>query len=220
MADWYLEASKTALEPSVMVWALETCLKLAHPFAPFVTEAIWQTLDWPARQARQAGSDVKDNALISSRWPSRTEYDVNQADEFEKATRLISEIREVLSVVGTSDIALISNESKLTDQFKELIIKLTKIGYIEQAEESDGLRLTSSTDNIWLDLSAEELQVYKSRIEKRLEDVEKSVHALEHRLSNKGYIANAPEALVEESRGELQQAQNQAEHLRHQLKHL
>lgn len=220
MADWYLEASKTALEPSVMVWALETCLKLAHPFAPFVTEAIWQTLNWPARQARQAGSDVKDNALISSRWPSRTEYDVNQADKFEKATKLISEIREVLSVVGTSDIALISNESKLTDQFEELIIKLTKIGYIEQAEESDGLRLTSTPDNIWLDLSAEELQVYKSRIEKRLDDVEKSVHALEHRLSNQGYIANAPEALVEESRGELQQAQNQAEHLRHQLKHL
>lgn len=220
MADWYLEASKTALEPSVMVWALETCLKLAHPFAPFVTEAIWQTLDWPARQAQQAGSDVKDNALISSRWPSRTEYDVNQADEFEKATNLISEIREVQSVVGTSDIALISNESKLIDQFEDLIIKLTKIGYTQKADESNGLRLTSTPENVWLDLSAEELQVYKSRLEKRLEDVDKSVHALEHRLSNQGYIANAPEALVEESKGDLQQAQNQAEHLRHQLKHL
>lgn len=220
MADWYLEASKTALEPSVMVWALETCLKLAHPFAPFVTEAIWQTLDWPARQARQKGSAVKDNSLISSIWPIRTEYDVNQADEFEQATKLISEIREVLSVVGTTDIALISNESKLTDEFKELIIKLTKVGYIEQADESDGLRLTSTTDNVWLDLSDDELQVYKSRIEKRLEDIEKSVHALEHRLSNQGYIANAPESLVDESREELQKAQNQAEHLRHQLKHL
>ena len=208
MADWYLEASKTTLEPSVMVWALETCLKLAHPFAPFVTEAIWQTLDW------------EKSMMISSAWPERVDYDVNKADSFEKVTNLISEIREVQSVVGTSDIALISNESKLTDQFKELIIKLTKIGYIEQAEESDGLRLTSTNDNIWLDLSHEELQIYKSRLEKRLEDVEKSVHSLEHRLSNQGYIANAPEALVEESREELQKVQNQAEHLRHQLKHL
>lgn len=208
MADWYLEASKTTLEPSVMVWALETCLKLAHPFAPFVTEAIWQTLDW------------EKSMMISSAWPERVDYDVNKADSFEKVTNLISEIREVQSVVGISDIALISNESKLTDQFKELIIKLTKIGYIEQAEESDGLRLTSTNDNIWLDLSHEELQIYKSRLEKRLEDVEKSVHSLEHRLSNQGYIANAPEALVEESREELQKVQNQAEHLRHQLKHL
>ncbi len=223
MADWYLEASKTALEPSVMVWALETCLKLAHPFAPFVTEAIWQTLDPPAMRGGQAGNDsdkASKSMLITTKWPSRTDYDVNRADEFEKATKLISEIREVLSVVGTSDIALISNESKLTDQFEELIIKLTKIGYIEQTEESDGLRLTSTPDNIWLDLSADELQLYKSRLEKRLEDIERSVHALEHRLSNQGYIAKAPEALVDESREELQQAQNQAEHLRHQLKHL
>lgn len=223
MADWYLEASKTALEPSVMVWALETCLKLAHPFAPFVTEAIWQTLDPPSMHGGQVGIDsdkASKTMLITTRWPERVDYDVSSANSFEKVTKLISEIREVLGVVGTTDIALISNESKPTDQFRDLIIKMTKVGYIQQAEESDGLRLTSTTDNVWLDLSADELQVYKSRLVKRLEDIDNLVHALEHRLSNQGYIANAPEALVEESREELQQAQNQAEHLRHQLKHL
>jgi len=65
-----------------------------------------------------------------------------QLIRLKRRPKLISEIREVLSVVGTTDIALVSNESKLTDQFKELIIKLTKkLVIIEQAEESDGLRL-------------------------------------------------------------------------------
>ena len=45
-ADWYLEASKAAPNHGLLAYALETLLKLAHPFAPFITETIWQTLKW------------------------------------------------------------------------------------------------------------------------------------------------------------------------------
>ena len=40
VADWYIEASKTQQNPELLAWVLETCLKIAHPFAPFVTETI------------------------------------------------------------------------------------------------------------------------------------------------------------------------------------
>ena len=43
VADWYIEASKTQENPELLAWVLETCLKITHPFAPFVTETIWQT---------------------------------------------------------------------------------------------------------------------------------------------------------------------------------
>ncbi len=46
-ADWYIEASKVNLNIGVLAYGLETILKLAHPFAPFVTETIWQTLSQP-----------------------------------------------------------------------------------------------------------------------------------------------------------------------------
>jgi len=46
LADWYLEASKDQGNIGVLVYALETVLQLAHPFAPFVTEAIWQNMPW------------------------------------------------------------------------------------------------------------------------------------------------------------------------------
>src|SRR5581483_7222916 len=42
LADWYIEASKTDLNPAFLAYILESALKLVHPFAPFVTETIWQ----------------------------------------------------------------------------------------------------------------------------------------------------------------------------------
>ena len=208
MADWYLEASKTALEPSVMVWALEMCLKIAHPYAPFVTEAIWETLDW------------EDSLLITSAWPARIKYGEAAAKEFEKVTALISEIREVLSIAGSTNVAIVTEGSSLVKINEKLILKMTKAGYIQQVESGEGLRLTSTDEAIWLDLSTEEMQAYQTQLTRKLESVESSIHALEHRLSNQGYVANAPAGLVAESREELARAQTQADHLKHQLKHL
>lgn len=208
MADWYLEASKTALTSSVMVWALETCLKIAHPYAPFVTEAIWQTLDWQTDQ------------LIITPWPARAAYDEDKANEFERVKAIVTEVREVFGIIGSSDIALVTEGSSTLEDNQELITKLTRSGYVQQVEQGSGLRLTSTTERIWLDLDEQQLKQYRQQLEKKLEGIEGSVHALEHRLSNEGYIANAPEALVAESREELARVQAQAEHLRHQLKHI
>src|SRR6185437_9371094 len=56
-ADWYVEASKTAPNAPLLAYVLEQTLKLAHPFAPFVTEAIWQELGWSGEM------------LMSQQWP-------------------------------------------------------------------------------------------------------------------------------------------------------
>lgn len=58
LADRYIEASKTRPNSPLLAYVLSTCLKLAHPFAPFVTEAIWQEI-----------SNSK-SFLISEQWPN------------------------------------------------------------------------------------------------------------------------------------------------------
>lgn len=208
MADWYLEASKTALEPSTMVWALETCLKLAHPFAPFVTETIWQTLKW------------EDSQVITNSWPERTSYDADQATHFEQLQNIITETREVLGVVGSNDIAMTTPNSQVALENADLLRRMTRVGYVQTTDTGEGLRLTSTHEHIWLDLDTEQIQKYTSSLKKKLEEVEHAIEALEKRLSNESYVKNAPEALVEESREELNAKNGQAEHLRHQLKHL
>ena len=51
-ADWYIEASKAGPNLPLLQHCLESILTIAHPFAPFVTETIWQTLGWKAKQRR------------------------------------------------------------------------------------------------------------------------------------------------------------------------
>ena len=211
MADWYLEASKTAQNASVMVWALEMCLKIAHPFAPFVTETIWQTLDF-------VGPDEK--LLITTRWPQRADYDAQQANRFEQLQHIISETREVLGIVGSRDLAMMTNTSQLVLENAELIRRISRVGYVETTEEETGLRLTSTHEHVWLDLDEDQIKKYTDTLKKKLTEIEKAIETIEKRLSNERYVNNAPEALVAESREELQLKNTQAEHLRHQLKHL
>ncbi|MBP9827102.1 valine--tRNA ligase [Candidatus Saccharibacteria bacterium] len=57
-ADCYIEYAKQSLNPEVLTYVLDVILRLAHPFAPFVTEAIWQELPWTESQ------------LITEHWPN------------------------------------------------------------------------------------------------------------------------------------------------------
>lgn len=208
LADWYLEASKTAPNPSVMVWALETCLKIAHPFAPFVTETIWQTLKWD------------DSLLITSPWPARVKYEEKQAEQFEQLQNIIKESRGVLAEIGTTDIELRTACSQLVLDNSETILKMTRVGFIEDVVEGSGLRLTSTSEPVWLGLSKEQIKTYKASLEKKLADLMTKREHIERRLSNESYVKNAPELLVQESREELEQLATQTDHLRTQLKHL
>ena len=208
MADWYLEASKASLEPSVMVWALEMCLKIAHPFAPFVTETLWQTLNWQHGQ------------LISSTWPTRTEYNEKAANKFEELQKIVSESREILASIGSRDVVMLTTDSRVAIEHKETIRTMTQVGYVQTAKEGRGLRLTNTREHIWLDLDEQQIETYRKTLEKKLTEIENAIAAFEHRLSSESYIKNAPEDLVTESRTQLQSKNFQATHIRHQLKHL
>jgi valyl-tRNA synthetase len=60
LADVYIEASKQTPNPEVLVWCLVNTLKLAHPFAPFVTEELWSKLF----------DEQPEHLLMVQRWPA------------------------------------------------------------------------------------------------------------------------------------------------------
>ncbi|MBI3624372.1 class I tRNA ligase family protein, partial [Candidatus Saccharibacteria bacterium] len=86
-ADWYIEAAKIEPNPSLLSFGLETVLKLAHPFAPFVTETIWQTLSG-------AGNN---SLLITSPWPEVPDAKASEAASFEEIKSIVEEIRFIQS---------------------------------------------------------------------------------------------------------------------------
>ena len=98
-ADWYIEMAKVRLKAGdssplpVLSEVLQTSLRLLHPFMPFVTEAIWQHL--------QEGSDVLDEALIISSYPSDGgEIDAEAEKRVETLIDVVRAIRNIRAERG------------------------------------------------------------------------------------------------------------------------
>ena len=196
VADWYIEASKTSDNPSMLAWVLDTSLKLAHPFAPFVTETIWQSLSW---------HDAK-NLLISTPWPAQTPYNDIAAAEFGQLQVLIVEARYVMSELpGNERYPLVYQNDSLIADNADLITHLSRVKEVKETNQPKGLRLAASNREAWLEISEETMYEHQTNLEVRLAETKQFVHTLEARLSNENYTAKAPAHLVEESRKQLEE---------------
>jgi valyl-tRNA synthetase len=193
-ADWYIEASKTQQNASVLAYGLETILKLAHPFAPFVTETIWQTLKWEG-----------DTLLITSKWPEAPKTDDKQADEFEHIKNIVSEVRYITSTLKLrGKVTLFHAGDDFVAKHGELISLLARLSEIKEVRDGHGLHLTSTDNRSWLDVDQETARHFAKEILGKVEAEEKHIKNLEGRLSNKSYVANAPAQLVEETKQQLE----------------
>lgn len=206
VADWYIEASKAEPHVSMLAWVLDVVLRMAHPFAPFVTETIWQTLTWTQ------------GILAAEQLPAARDYNEISGGQFERLKELITEVRYVTAELpGNDTYTVLYMDDSLVADNAVLIQKLARAKGVEQVEQPRGLRLAISGRDAWLDISTKELYEHQSNLEKRLADTRKEAAVLEARLGNAGYVAKAPAELVEESRKVLAEKQATIERLVHEL---
>lgn len=202
VADWYIEASKDQDNPDLLAWVLDTCLKLAHPFAPFVTETIWQTLPW------------HDSLLISETWPEVIDFGAIAAAEFTQVQQVITEARFVASSLpGNEKYTLLYQNDSLIEDNKELIQRLAKLLDITPIDQPRGVRLALANHDAWLDVTQKTLEEHQQNIEMRLAATHQEIATLEGRLSNENYVSKAPLSLVEESKKQLKEKQALVERL-------
>ncbi|HEX6462270.1 MAG TPA: valine--tRNA ligase [Candidatus Saccharimonadales bacterium] len=198
VADWYIEASKQQDNVDMLAWVLETSLKLAHPFAPFVSETIWQTLGW------------QKNLLIQAAWPEPAEYNEIAAAEFEQLQALITEIRYVSSELEKGKLNLLFEHDSLIADNQTLIAWLARLKGVSETVQPKGLRLAVPHREAWLEIDEDTLYEHQSRLETRLAEVREHIQTLTRRLDNPRYVEQAPEHIVHESREALE-AQRQLE---------
>lgn len=191
LADWYIEASKTSPNPDLLANVLEATLTLAHPFAPFVTETIWQTMHGD------------DSLLATSKWPRIAKADRAQVAEFETIKAIVSECRDIIASIGANKPTLYYTESDLLASNAKLITKLAGLKAISKVRDGEGLRLTGTSENCWLDVDA---NAYKKQLEAKLAEQGSIIEKLEARLANASYIKNAPHAVVEQTKQQLKEA--------------
>ena len=206
VADWYLESSKVSHNAPMLMWVLDTSLKLAHPFAPFVTETIWQTLSWH--------NDTKD-ILITAKWPADIDYHDISAAEFDRLRSLVEEARYVAAELPGNDKyrLLYADDSLVKDNAKLIQSLVREIYEIKEVEEGWGLRLAAYGRDVWLDIDETTMYEHQSKLERRLAEVKQSIANLEARLANKAYTDKAPAHLVEETQSQLRDAEAHAERL-------
>ena len=206
VADWYIEASKDEPNNELMAWVLDTTLRITHPFAPFVTETIWQTLPW------------HDGLLIAQSWPTTREYNDIAAIEFEKLQELISEARFVQSdLPKKGKYTLLYGEDSLIADNADTITRLARLDQVVKTGQPNGLRLANSGREAWLDIDAKTLQKHKTLLEERLAHAITEADRLRTRLGNEAYTAKAPEALVAQSREQLTTLETRIEQLTNEL---
>ena len=197
-ADWFLETQKIYKNVSLLKTTLETILIALHPFAPFVTEAIWQNLSWT------------EGFIAAAKWPARFEYDPISAEQFENIRIIVSEVRTTLQALpGTNNAKkyslLYDNDSLVNDN--QLIIRtLTKVPTINSLDGAPrGLRLALANHELYLDVPENIVKEYKNNLTERILSVGRELDALNLRMSNPNYIERAPAHLVKETTDQIKE---------------
>ena len=215
--DWYIEIVKTRIysenqEEKVQVsyvldYVFRTCMKLLHPFMPFLTTRIYDCL---------VKYDDKD--LIVSDWPiARDTYNFVREENFiEKIKEIITEIRNIRANMNVhpskkADLIFVTikYENEIWEE-KDFILKLgygekiiiqkDKIGIKENAISilKDGIELYMPFEGL-VDFEEE-----RKRLEGEKQKLEAEVTRCEKMLSNPGFINKAPEAKIQEERNKLE----------------
>jgi valyl-tRNA synthetase len=212
-ADWYLEITKFQPNQSMLLYILENILKLLHPFAPFITETIWQSLD-------------QNKLLLVEQWPvAQNKLIKNKAEkEFAYLQDIIVQIRNLRAqyrIEPKTIINLYATEKYLEEE-QQIIEKLARCKL--NHEDTKGTKTTKIRNNQYeFKIILSELidvEKEKKRLEKEIKNLTANIGSLEKRLSNKNFINKAPKNIVEQEQQSLLERKKLLQDLENNLRQL
>ena len=207
VADWYIEASKSAQNKPLLAYLLESILIILHPFAPFVTETIWQTLAWEP-----------ESILATRHWPKALRADAGKATEFSDIQTIVMEARFITKALGAAQATLYYTDVPFLKANAELIKRLTRLHAVTEVAQGDGLFLTETKYRCWLDIDSATARHYAEQLKAKQADQAKLIGQLQARLANKAYTEQAPAHIVNQTKDQLTEAQSQLVKLSDEIK--
>ena len=217
--DWYIELTKTRLNgtdedakltaQNVLCYVLVTLLKLLHPFMPFITEEIWQSIPHEG------------DALIAAKWPEYREDLAFKAEESHMesvmdAIRAIRNRRAEMNVPPSRKAALyvLTSKPQVYAEGEGFIQRLAYADTVtmldKEPENLDGMVTIPTADAKLYIPMGQLVDVAKEldRISKELEKNRKFLSSLEAKLSNEKFVSRAPEAVVNAEKEKAQKARD------------
>ena len=209
-ADWFVESQKIYKNTSLLKATLETILTMLHPFAPFVTEAIWQNLSWTS------------GMIIDAKWPSRLGYDEISAENFEQIKLVVAEIRatntSLSNVAKGKKFGVLFGEDILVDDNTLLVKFLARVPFVMPTNGAPrGLHLALANHELYLDVPEAVVADYRTELEERILAIGRELDGLNARMMNPAYVERAPAALVKETRDAISEKEGLIKRLKNQI---
>ena len=233
--DWYVEFIKPALNGNdeeakaetrdTAAWTLDRILQLLHPFMPFITEELW------ARMAEHAVP--RRSMLMLSPWPdlSALTQDDKARGEMNWLIDLISGVRSVraeMNVPPTARLTLVLKGASVETSarlgtHRDILLTLARLSSARVAAEIPqgsaqfviGEAVAALPLGDVIDFAKE-----RARLEKELKKSEDEIARFNAKLGNPGFVAKAPEEVIEEQKEKRAEAEAVATRLREALKRL
>ena len=204
--DWYIELAKIRMNGAdeesadsarrVLVWTMSNTLKLLHPFMPYITEEIWQTLPHDGE------------ALIVAKWP---EYDEalsfpQEAKNLENVMALIRAIRTRRNEMNVppSKKAHIYIDTAHPAPYEEASEFIARLAYGSKVEIGTGFdvqgAVTAVTDDAKALLPMDDLvdkAAEIARLNKELANAQKQLDTVKAKLANEKFTSKAPQNVID-----------------------
>lgn len=206
--DWYIELAKIRLqkggEPAqcakhVLIYVMSNVLKLLHPFMPFVTEEIWQSLPHEGE------------SIMVSAWPQYSKSLCFAAEEEQMnmimdAVRAIRNRRAEMNVPHSKKAKIYISTSHV-DTFKLSVEFMQKLAGASEVEVEDGIEIDGAvcivTDAAKIYIPMGDLvdfEAERARLNKELASAQKQLDGINAKLSNENFVSKAPAQVVDAQR--------------------
>ena len=209
--DWYIELSKVDLygenvekkqtTQNVLYYVFDKLLKLFHPFIPMVTEYIYQEMP------------NHEETIMLAKFPTKVEAK-NLKNDFEKVLEIIKSIRNARAEFNVPDNKRTSLYVMLEEGDKTVegnIGEIAKLGFGSSAEivskepSEKCVKVICGNTKIFIPMGQlVDSQKEKERLEKEISSLEFEIARSEKMLSNQGFVAKAPAAMVEKEKEKLE----------------
>ncbi len=212
--DWYLEIAKVRLSAGdpeaaamtrrILVHVLEGSLRLLHPMAPFISEALWQQLP-------HSGA-----ALIVAKWPEADQGRFDETAEREMAL-LQAVVGAVRNIRGTmrvppgrpADVLLKVSSHEVGDVLTRFEVYLRTLARVADLRiGADVVRPAGSASAVLKDVEIFvplqgliDLDVERRRLQKEIDKLETLLGGLDRKLRNSGFLNNAPPEVIDREKG-------------------
>ena len=221
-ADWYIEMAKIRLRSEddygdsplpYLAYVLERVLRMLHPFMPFVTEEIWQTL----KERVPADPDAP-HALIVAEYPAADSafYDDDAEDDIALVMETVRSIRNLRAEFRIQQhqrieaVLDLPQDGAVAAAEADAIKMLARVEPLKFGAQSNGV---ASNDSVSLVLSKGvvtiplgglvDLDKERLRLRDEIEDIDRNRERLAARLSDERFLTRAPEEVVERERERL-----------------